>query len=245
MTLGYYGLLLPLLELAAVGWLVSRIHYSRYCMLLAYLSVEALSQILTITSLDWWMISWASSQPLRMVLRAAVVFEIFTISCVRMTRIQQYRAAAYTLSFSLLAYGITALFIPLRPLESLGLFRMWFHLILTASLVGLTVYIWRHPILENQDHRTYRLVMTATFVRMFVTLSFVKGGFGYLIFPYSLRTWRIVDGASWILAMVLVVVLARGMTSNISCLRPDVADRVRAHRARSGNTDFSGRWERA
>jgi hypothetical protein len=245
MTLGYYGLLLPILELAAVWWLVSRIYYSRYYVLLAYLTVEALSQIITITSLDWWALSWATSQPLRMVLRAAVVFDVFKMSCIRMTRAQQYRVAAYTVTFSLLAYGITASFIPLKPIESLGLFRMWFHLILTASLVGLTVYIWRHPILENRDHRTYRLVMTATFVRMCITLTFVKGGFGYLFFQYSLRTWRIVDGISWILAMLLVILLAWGMTSNISCLRPDVAERVRARRASRQKTDLSSRWERA
>jgi hypothetical protein len=230
MTLGPYGLLLPLLELATVWWLVSRIHYRRYRMLLLYLTVEATSQIITITSCNWWIIAWAASQPFRMTVRAAVVFEVFHLGCIQMSRVEKYWAAAWAAGVSLQCCAVGLYFERLSPLQSFDLFRMWFHLILAAALVGLTAYIWRHPILENRDHRVYRLAMTANMVRMFVGAAFVKGGFGYMIFPYTRHTWQVVDRLSWITMMVLVIALAWGMTSNISCLRPAVAARRMAAR---------------
>jgi hypothetical protein len=216
-------LLLPVLELATAWWLVRRITYKRYPMLLAYLVTEAVCQVITL-SLGLWPVRYMS--PLRMAIRACVVFEVFYFGCIHLSKAQRLGLTVWATTVS--AACVTAVAFAVRleaPSEFFFVFRQYFHLILAAALVGLTVYIFRNPVLENRDHRVYRYFMTLNMIRVAIGALFVKGGFGYLLLPYGNRTWLMIDRAMWISATILIPTMGYLMSSNISCLRPDVAYR--------------------
>ncbi|MCE5309684.1 MAG: hypothetical protein LLG20_18775 [Acidobacteriales bacterium] len=111
----------------------------------------------------------------------------------------------------------------LSPWESLRVFRQYYFIILAGALLGICIRVWRDPIPENRDHWVYRYVMTTQAIRAAIGGMFVKGGFAYKVFSSDAATWITADTVLWVAACVLTVTLAYGMTSNISCLRPEIA----------------------
>ena len=97
------------------------------------------------------------------------------------------------------------------------------------------LHIAREPIGENADHRYARFGMTAAMVLLAAASTFVRSGFGYMIFPYTIETWRAVDRIEYVAMMIVIAWMAWGMTSNISCFRPEVAERIRC---KQGATDY-------
>jgi hypothetical protein len=220
---GYWRLLLPALEIATIWWLYSRIAYHRYPALLTHLGVEAVAQTAAILACDSWITAWLVSQPARMAVRAWVVFEVYRFGCVRLNRSQRLKLAGCAVAASALCASVVLAFVRLSPLSSFGVFRQYFHFILAGALIGICVRIKRDPIPENRDHWVYRYVMTAQAIRAAIGGTFVWGGFAYKVFHFGMSTWRTADAVLWILACVLTVALAYGMTSNVSCLRPEIA----------------------
>lgn len=233
-------MLLPLLELATVVWLVRNIYYRRYPMLLMYLTTKAVATIMTTLSCDWWPIAWATTQPFRMAVCAGVVFEVFRFGCLRLSRARRWRAIVWAVTGSTVCMIGLRLAVKLSPLQSFAVARQFYQIVLAVALVAFAVYIRRHPIMENTDHRWYRIIMAATMVRVAIGGMFVKGGFGYLLLPYSMRTWVIVDRLMLGATALLTLALAYYMTSNISCLRPEVAAKRESENWRTwGATAFS------
>jgi hypothetical protein len=237
MTLGWIAWLLPIIELGAAARLASRVWRKPYRILLAFLLVEAVSHILLLLSIRWRVAAWLFGQPVRMAVRALATLEVLHRGCVPMTAGQRWRAVCWVMSLSLLCCGFFEVW-KLSPMRSFVLFREFFHLILAAALLGLCIHLHREPIAENPDHRYSRLGMTAAMVLLAAAGTFVPNGLGYMIFPYTMQTWRMVDRIQYVAMMVVIVWMAWGMTSNISCFRPEVAERHRRKRRAAA----SGAW---
>lgn len=223
MTIGSWALILSLLEVGAVLWLVRRIYWRRYPALLAYLLGDAVAIAATVLFAQNWYAGWLTSQPVRMLLRAFFCLEILYLGCVRLNRAQKVRAVAAMAASSLAAGAVTAVTVGLTPWQSFLVFRQYFHLELAAVAVGLSLHLWRNPIAENSEHRAYRVIGTLMLVRIAVSGMFVRGGFGYVIFPYHRITWEVVNYLSWISAAVLVVLLPWRMTRSFSSKPPHQA----------------------
>jgi hypothetical protein len=133
--MGYLRLLLPALEIAAIWWLVSRIAYTRYPALLTHLAVEAVAQTAAILAGDSWITAWFLSQPVRMGVRAWVVFEVYWLGCVRLNRAQQLKLAGCAVAASALCASAVLAFVRLSPLSSFATFRQYFHIILAGALI--------------------------------------------------------------------------------------------------------------
>lgn len=221
--MGYWRLLLPMIEIATIWWLVSRIAYHRYPALLTYLATEAAAQTAVILAGPWWVTTWAWSQPIRLAIRTWVVFEVYQFACLKTARRQRIILAGYAAGAALLCMVVVSFLVRLSPLDSFTVFRQYYMLFLAAALVGITYRVWREPLPENRDHKVYRLSMTAYAAFLAVAGMFVQGGFANLFLPYSGSLWRLIDAASWGVACVLVVGMGYGMSSNLSCLRPEVA----------------------
>jgi hypothetical protein len=221
--IGAWALILSLLEVAAVVWLVRRVYWRRYPALLLYLVGDAAAIATTVLFAQNWTVGWLSSQPLRMALRAFFCFEILYLGCVRLNRSQKARAIAAMAVSSVVAGAATALVVGLTPWQSFLIFRQYFHLELAALAVGLSIHLWRNPIAENSEHRAYRTIGTLMLVRIALSGMFVTGGLGYLIFPYTGTTWRLVDYLSWFTAALLVVLLPWRMTRSFSSQPPNRA----------------------
>jgi hypothetical protein len=209
-------------------------------MLLLYLTTKAVASIMTILSCDWWPIAWVATQPFRMLVCAGVVFEVFRFGCLRLSRARRWRAIAWAVTGSMLCTIGLRLAVKLSPMQSFAVCRQFYQVILAVALVAFAVYIRQHPIAENTDHRYYRIIMAATMVRIGIGGVFVKSGFGYLLLAYSMRTWVIVDRLMLGATAMLTLALAYYMTSNISCLRPEVAAKRESEHWRTwGATAFS------
>jgi hypothetical protein len=114
-------------------------------------------------------------------------------------------------------------------LENFFVFRGYFHLVLAVSLWWLVLWWMRQQMIaENRDHRAYRQGMTAWFTNLALAGMFVKGGAGYWVFTFSNGVWWWANVAAYTWLILNVAWLAWAMTSNISCLRPDVAYRSKA-----------------
>lgn len=218
--MGFWALALSLLELAAVFWLIRRLYWRRYPALLLYLVGDAISIAITVLFARNWYVGWLASQPVRMLLRALFCFEILYLGCVRLNGAQKARAIAAITASSVLAGAGTAILVGLTPWESFLVFRQYFHLELAAVAVGLSVHLWRNPIGENAEHRSFRIIGTLMLLRIAVSGMFVHGGFGYLVLPYTRTTWQVVDYLSWSAAAILVVLLAWRMTCTFSSKTP-------------------------
>ncbi len=235
MTLGWIAWLLPIIELGAAARLASRVWRKPYRVLLAFLVAEAVSQIIVLLSIRWRVAVWVSSQPIRMAIRALATAEVLHRGCVPMTVAQRWRAASWVTSLSLMCCCLFGVW-KLSPLRSFVLFREFFHLTLAAALLGFCIHLWREPIAENADHRYSRYGFTAAIALLAAAGTFVPNGFGYMIFPYTMATWKIVDRVQYVAMMVVIPAMAWGMTSNISCFRPEVAERVRRKRAQTAGS---------
>lgn len=233
MNLGLWALLLPLLEVAAALWLVHRVYWRRYPALLLYLIGDAAAITLNVLAAPNWYTGWLTGQPIRMLLRAFLCFEILWFGCVRLARPRKAQAIVAAACSSLVAGGITACLVGLSPWQSFLVFRQYFHLELAAAVVGLGVHLWRNPIAENAEHRAYRRIGSLMLIRIALSGMFVPGGFGYLVFPFTRQTWAVVDGLSWFTAAVLTILLAWRMTCSFSSQRPErVFPRQQWHGAR-------------
>jgi hypothetical protein len=221
MTLGRWGLLLPALQLAVCGWIIYRIHWRRYPALLTYLVVEALSTTAVLLSGPAWVTTWVFSQPFRMAVRLSLVYEVFRLSCRPLARlIDRLKVAAGVIVFSVAGSGIVSVALGLSALQSFASFRQFFHLTLALMLAVLYLDVWRNPIGENHEHRYYRTIMTLNMIRIAIGAAFVKGGIGYMLTPYTMTTWKIVDTCSWLAAIALTAALGWMMTSTYSSLAP-------------------------
>lgn len=220
MTFGYWALFLPLLHVAAALWLIHRVYWRRYPALLVYLLGEAAAITANVLLAQNWLTGWLASQPVRMVLRALLCFEILYLGCVRLDRGQKARAIGAMTAAALGVAALIAVPVGYAPWDSFMVFRQFFHLELAAVALGLSLYLWRNPIAENSEHRAYRTFGTLILVRIAVAGMFVRGGLGYLVFPYTRETWEAVNAGSWIAAALLVVLLAWRMTCSFSSRLP-------------------------
>lgn len=236
MTLGRWSLLLPAIEMIVIAAMILRIHYRRYVMLIIMLLLDACANVTTFLAFRHgkpsWATIWVLSQPARMVVRTAVVIEIFKLACVEMTTKERWEAIWSALIATLICWTVVAWSVQLTVLQSAVIFRQFYHLMLVVAVLVLAIQVHRNPVCENSDSYTYRVVVSWMLVRIFLGSCFVKGGIGYVVFPYNDVTWRVVDITSWALQMLMVVVLGWGMTSGISTLRPEVAKRVQARQRR-------------
>ncbi len=223
MQFGFWALILPALQLASAAWLVYRVHWRRYPALLAYLVGDAAAIAANVLLAQDWITGWLSSQPLRMVLRASLCCEILWTGCVRLKPAQRARAIVTMTAAALAAGTLLTLAVGYAPWDSFLVFRQFFHLELAAVVCALTVHLRRNPIVENAEHRAYRVIGSLILVRIAIAGMFVRSGFGYLIFPYSRTTWQVADALSWVSAAVLLVLLAWRMTCTFSSRTPDKA----------------------
>jgi hypothetical protein len=221
--MGYWKLILPALELATIWWLVSRIAYTRYPALLTHLAVEAVAQAAAILAGPSWAVAWFLGQFVRMPVRAWVVFEVYRFGCIRTSWPQRLKLAGYAVAGSAVCAGAAWLLASLSPYQSFIAGRQYYFLTLAGALIGICIRTKREPIPENRDHWVYRYCMTAQAVRAAIGATFIKGGFAYKILPYERATWETADVVLWAASCVLTVTLAWGMTSNVSCLRPEIA----------------------
>ena len=239
MTLGWIGWLLPIIELGAVVHLASRVWRKPNRMLLTFLLIEAMSQIIVLLSIRWRVAAWVTGQPVRMVVRALATAEVLHRGCVPMSATQRWRAFGCVTGLSLVCCCLFGA-LRLSPLRSFVLFREFFHLILASALLGLCILRSREQIAENADHLYSRIGMTAVMVLLAAAGTFVPNGFGYMIFPYTMQTWRTVDRIQYVAMMAVVLWMAWGMTSNISCFRPEVAERVRRKKGANALDTWTG-----
>lgn len=246
MNLGFWALLLPLLEVAAALWLVHRVCWRRYPALLLFLMGDAAAITLSVLVAPNWITGWLTGQPVRMILRTLLCFEILWFGCVRLDRKRKLRAITAIACSSLIAGVATAWFVGLSPWRSLLVFRQYFHLELAAAVLGLHLHLMRNPIAENQEHRAYRVIGSLMLVRIALSGMFIQGGFGYLVFPFTRITWTVVDVLSWTTAAALTILLAWRMTCSFSSQRPERVLAKRASSARTGSIGSSGRtWTQA
>ncbi len=237
MNLGIWALVLPVLQLATALWLIRRVHWRRYPALLLYLTGDAAAITANVLFAHNWYGGWLAGQPFRMLLRAALCFEILYFGCVRLNAAERLRALGAVAATSLSAGAATAMLVKLTPWQSLLIFRQYFHLELAAIVAGMNIYLWRNPIGENAEHRAYRQIGSLILVRIAISGLFVPAGFGYLLFPYTRATWLVADALSWATAAALVVLLGWRMTSSFSSQTPE---RAYARAVRSSFTPSSG-----
>lgn len=217
MTLPYACLPLSLVEIGCAGWLLRHIAYKRYPALMFYLVTEAVWHLIAAL----WAVEYATriGGPFRMGMRAWVVCEVFWFACVRLSRRQRMRAIGVMLLASVFGMLATDVVVHLTAIEHFFSLRQYFHIALALAIDALVVYVWRHPVPENRDHKAYRIGMSICMSVLALSGTFVSGGFGYAIFPYELRTHTVADYATNVLLALALLWMGWRMTSNISCSR--------------------------
>ena len=212
----------PLLQ-AFVAWRIYRdIQWRRYPALLAYLLYGAAANLWVLASGDF-AFAYAVTQPPRLATHLAVVFEVFRMSCHGLSKAERRDMALWCAGFSLYSCSLVAAYLEMTPLQVFNLAGHFFHLILAAWLLALAFRCCRAELIENMEHRSYRLCMTAMLVRVFLSSAFVKGGFGFLLFRYDAAVWRTVDALSWGSNFLILLALGYGMTHSYSAKRANAA----------------------
>ncbi len=225
MTTLWLALFLAVCELATYLWLRSRIAYKRYLGLMAYLLIEAACHA---GGAYDYQIDTRYSQPLRMGMRAWVVVEVFRFACLNFKPRERARLIGEAITISGTCAWLVAIWTRLTPLENFFIFRGYYHIVLAAALWWLVAWwLRKQMVMENQDHRAYRQGMTVWLTIVAIGGLFVNGSAGYWIFPFHKAVWWWVRVVGMALLAVNVLWMGWRMTSDVSCLRPDVAYRNR------------------
>jgi hypothetical protein len=103
----------------------------------------------------------------------------------------------------------------LTTVQSWYLFRSYFLWAAFLALGGISLLRWRRPVLERSATRIYRLGATAWVFTLAVSGSFVKGGLGYKILPYTKQTWMALHTATCLVIAVTVIVMATAMYRSV------------------------------
>lgn len=220
MTPLWLALALPAAELAVAIWFRRRIAYTRYPALMTYLLAEAACHF---AAAYHYPIATRYAQPLRMALRAWVVFEVYRFACVRLPRREQWRLVGEAVCISGTCAWLVGIWTRLTPLENFLVFRGYYHIVLAAALWWLVFRLRSVWLAENQDHREYRWGMVRWFSILAISGMFVRGSAGYWVFPFSMRVWWWANVLTYGVLLVNVLALGWRMSSGISCLRPEVA----------------------
>jgi hypothetical protein len=103
----------------------------------------------------------------------------------------------------------------LTTVQSWYLFRSYFLWAAFGTLFAITLLRWRRPVLERKATQIYRLGATAWIGVLAVSGSFVKGGIGYEIFPYTMATWKAAHAATCAVIALTVIVMASAMYRSV------------------------------
>jgi hypothetical protein len=204
MTPLYLKILLPVVELTGAGIICRRIA-GKCPALIALLISEAAWQL---TSLLYYVPSVCV--PVQLLIRSALVFEVLELSRIHVRCEARGAAVGLAIAASALATGATK---GLTSMQTLYLFRQHYHLILCGTLLAVVIRRWWRPILECTRYRRYRLGAAAWLLVIAVAGTFVVGGLGYRVAPYTLNTWRMVGLATYGALIVVVAGLAAAMGS--------------------------------
>ena len=209
--------LLPLTTAATLLWMYRSIEYRRYPALMTYLGVETVA--VTATLLGASSVMYVFNPGVRMLVYFLVCCEVFKISCQSVAFSDWFHTLGCSVCSSAFLSFVSAQWYGLELIHAFNLFRQYYRISLALLLVGLSLYRWKYPTIENQEHMAYRVLMTLNFVRMAVSGMFVKKGIGFVFANYTDNVYSNVDRTSWVMATVQVIALGYFMTSSYSSRR--------------------------
>lgn len=97
----------------------------------------------------------------------------------------------------------------------LSLFRCDIRLAAAVMAWAIMLYRWRYPALESHGesrrHRIYGVGVTAWLTVSAVSGSFVRGGIGSSLLPYTPQRWQIVAVLSYAALMAVVIAMAAAL----------------------------------
>lgn len=218
-------LLLQLLKSAAIvagaGIVLYRFSWREYPALISWMLWEVAYQVATLGGRD--------IPPVMMLVQdglcLAVICEVIFLSRIDV----RLGATVRTFVAVMAAAKILASLPDLTAMQEWYLFRSYVLWAAFVVLAGITVRRWTFAIPERKVNRVYRVGMTAWVFVLALSGSFVKGGIGYKIFPYTMRTWNTMHLISC--AAVAVTVLAMSAAMYLS-----VPGRKRAAKRPDGRT---------
>lgn len=168
--------LLAAAEAGAIPCLARKIAWRRYPALFTLLASEAIGHTCTAHAYGWAVRSLSVPRTL---VRAWAVVEVFRFACLRIPKEKRGRVLALSAAAALLLAGAS------NPFGSIGGVSAWLQVVCLAefgALTALAVYLRRHPVSENRDHKAYRLGLLVWLAVLAVVGCFGYGGIGRQLF---------------------------------------------------------------
>lgn len=178
----------------------------RFPYLGAHLAVEALSQVIACwMAPQYYALAWTITQGPRLLLRAAVIWEVWHEATEKMDRKERRWLAATCVSACLLLV-LASWKLPLLPPTSVSLLaRQYLLLVLAVWLLALNIYLAFRPIGLDYNLKLYSAFATIGAVTTFIGGTFVQGGLGYQLMPWTLNTWSTVHEWRCVLALLMLM----------------------------------------
>lgn len=200
-----YQLLTPAVVLASVGYIASRFSWREYPALATWLLYTAFLTGMTFGNRPFplWIMGAQA------ILLPFVVHESIDRSQIRISLCVLRR---WVVAGVLGPLALAATWPALNLMQRVNLWRSYFLIALATAMVTLVVYRLWHPVWEHRGDRAHRYGVMACVLLLAFSGVFVKGGIGYMVFPYTMRTYLRVTAISYWAFSALIAGTAVAMT---------------------------------
>lgn len=202
-------------EIAAAVLISRRTSIDKHPALIAYLLAEPLA-----TCLRPFLAAYPVLLLLQILIRAAVVLEIARLSRLPVSRETAARAVGLTLAA---AAFLAACRPDLGTLERLMLTRQYYHLALAGAALAMLLWRAAYPVLETRRTRAYRVGIALWLGVIAMASTFVRGGIGYTLMPYTRDSWALLDRYVYSGLIAAVSWLALSMWASVAPRRKPAA----------------------
>jgi hypothetical protein len=198
-------LLLPTVVVISAGLVVWKFSYREYPALIRWMLWCAFFEAYTFNSHSpfphWLML-------VQDVVAIGVALEVARVRRIRFGMEMQGRLAGGMFAASALLASIR---MDLSPMQRVYLSRSYLMLMVAAIPAGVTIFRFFRPTLECRRHVIYGAGASMWLLSLAASISFVPGGLGYKLLPYTMATWRAVNLAAYIILPLTVIGMAVAM----------------------------------
>lgn len=200
-------LALPAVQIIGALVISRRISWRQHPALIAYLASEGLWRLAELAGIPAWALPLQLA--IQIGIRTAATFEVFAYA--RLAIPARLRGALVGLALSASAFLAGAS--SGTPAQRMLLFRQHYLAVLCIALVALVTWRLARPVLECARHRIYRLGLAAWIGVMACAGTFVRGGWGYKILPYSREMWQAVELLTYGALVTTIAVMTAAMVA--------------------------------